>query len=609
MIYGKHPTLLKVQYFRPDRKRGIKETFHVIYRDDNNKMRFSNESPDADIYIVKPEYRDYNYTKPQEKIAHMDKFRVPISKIRYKIGEEAGDFGKQVMNLASQTMDQKVLDNLYKWPYAYGCDFLPEYYFIRDWYSKYPLSAPKLYKAFLDIEVDQIDTKIDMNDPRGSAWAPINVITVGFDDPAESYQFILRPYPPVGNYTKERYDLYIKQLKEHEELMEHKDEYIKMLHNEFDKTYGYIDYKINEYENEIELIADVFRLINDKKPDFCEIWNMRFDIPYIIGRCEKLGYDPASIICHPDIEPKQCFFVQDRHAFELERQWDRFCCSSYTQYVCQLRIYANIRKSQHKLKSHKLNDVANKELGDKKVEYASSTNIVNFPYFDWKKFILYNLKDVQLQRGTESHVNDLTKFYMRAHSNMTPYDKIFKETHLLRYVREMYFEKQGWVQSNNINILKLRDRKRQEDEFYGDEAVEDETKSSFKGAINANPVMNAPVGEYVFGRRTNYLFRNSVDMDFSAFYPSIKIACNLDPSTLLYKASFYNDEFTSGEFNNRSLNQEYIEKDKYGKERPVDHTGEAVNCCCTQNHLTLGFNYLNLPSLDELIEIIDKKLK
>jgi len=167
---------------------------------------------------------------------------------------------------------------------------------------------------------------------------------------------------------------------------------------------------INFICNYTNLIADVFRLINDKKPDFCDIWNMRFDIPYIIGRCEHLGFDPISIICHPDIEPKQCYFVKDTRFFDLEKQWDQFFCSSYTQYECQMRIYANIRKSEHKLKSHKLNDVAEKELKDKKVEYASSTNIVNFPYVDWMKFLLYNLKDVLLIRQIEKHTNDLLTF-------------------------------------------------------------------------------------------------------------------------------------------------------------------------------------------------------
>ena len=86
-------------------------------------------------------------------------------------------------------------------------------------------------------------------------------------------------------------------------------------------------------------------------------------------------------------------------------------------------------------------------------------------------------------------------------------------------------------------------------------------------------------------------------MDFGAFYPSIKITDNIDSSTLLYKASFDNSEFITGEYMNRSLNQTYREKDKNGKERELDFTGEAVNTFVGENLLTFGYNYLSLPAL------------
>ena len=118
-----------------------------------------------------------------------------------------------------------------------------------------------------------------------------------------------------------------------------------------------------------------------------------------------------------------------------------------------MRLYASIRKSQHKLKSVKLNAIAERELKDKKVEYPEAANIVTFAYMDWLRFIIYNIKDVLLQLGIERKVKDVITYYMRSHQNLTPYNKIFKETHLLRNVREMYFNKEGWVQGNNINII------------------------------------------------------------------------------------------------------------------------------------------------------------
>lgn len=264
-----------------------------------------------------------------------------------------------------------------------------------------------------------------------------------------------------------------------------------------------------------------------------------------------------------------------------------------------MRTYSSIRKSQHMLKSVKLNAISDLELGDKKIDYTEESNIILFPYENWKKFIKYNIKDVLLQVGIERKCNDVLTYYMRSHTNCTPYNKMFKETHLLRNVREIYFEKEGYVQGNNLNIIN-------EDKSFVEDNVEedDEDKTTFKGAINADPTWNDMIGMKLLGMPSNTMFKNCIDMDFAAFYPSIKISNNIDPSTLLYKASFDNEEFMSGEYINRSLNNQYFEKDKNGKTRKLDITGEAVNTLASKNILTFGYNYLGLPSVVDLYEYI-----
>lgn len=255
----------------------------------------------------------------------------------------------------------------------------------------------------------------------------------------------------------------------------------------------------------------------------------------------------------------------------------------------------------------KLNSIADILLKDKKIEYPDQANMITFAYTDWIRFVTYNLKDVLLQLGIERKTNDILTYYMRSHSNLTPYNKIFRETHLMRNVREMYFEKEGWVQSNNLNIL--GDGKSEEERrFYRDDSDEDDSDVTFKGAINANPIWNDNVGQKVLGSRSNNLFANTMDYDMGAYYPSLKISSNLDASTLLYKAAFNNDEFQSGEFRNRSQNQDYEEKDKNGKIRKNDLTGEAVNTFVSGNTLTFGYNWLGLPDVTEMRKLILQQL-
>ncbi|MCM1215452.1 MAG: hypothetical protein NC548_13145 [Lachnospiraceae bacterium] len=611
MIKGKNPILLNTTYLRPSPENDWKDQFEVIYKTENGEVHRTVEPGEADIFIVKEECRDFNYNKPQERMERMDKVRVPISKIRQKIAESMGDEGKAFYKACVERRDFKALDQLYKWPYAFACDFQPEYYYYKNWYEKYNLSNVKLTKAFIDIETDLMDYTLDMDDIPNTAQSPVNLITIILEDSKEAFTMILKPYEPskLGRSPKEydeRYALYEKQLKDHQYLMSHLDDFIKDLHESFDPTYGHLDYHLIDFDQEIDLIAYAFHILNVKKPNFCLIWNMRFDIQYLLYRIRELGYDPRTIMCHKDfgdISKRRCSFRVDKSTYQLEKQYDFFYCSSYTQFICQMRLYASIRKSQHKLRSVALNAIGDRELRDRKVEYPEEANIVRFPYMDWPRFVKYNIKDVLIQLGIERKTNDLMTYYMKSHANLTPYNKIFKETHLLRNVREMYFEKDGWVQGNNVNIIDYRNPE-QADGFYGSDDEEDgqSSKTSFKGAINADPLWNDRVGLEVLGAPSNNMFQNSMDYDMGAFYPSIKIASNMDPGTLLFKAAFINDEFISGEFPNRSLNTTYQEKDKNNQLRDLDITGEAVNTFASGNILTFGYNYLGLPDLPTLID-------
>ena len=110
--------------------------------------------------------------------------------------------------------------------------------------------------------------------------------------------------------------------------------------------------------------------------------------------------------------------------FQISKQYDYFYASAYTQYICQMRLYSAVRKSQHTLKSVALNAISDMELKDKKIEYPESANIVQFPYVDWRNFIKYNIKDVLLQYGIENKVRDVDTYYYNSHANLTPYNKV-----------------------------------------------------------------------------------------------------------------------------------------------------------------------------------------
>ena len=608
MIKSKNPTLLNVFYQAPNRGKGVKEYFEVLYIDDDGKTQLAYESPNVGIYIVKPEFRNYNYNKPQERIELMDEVTVPFSQIRRRIAEEIGDQGLNFVDHCYQVKEPRELDKLYSWPYAFKCDFQPEFYYMQEWYEKFPESNRKLSKAFIDIEIDTYDFVPNLDDLTHTSYAPVNCATIIFEDSKEVFTFVLRPIKPskvnFGNENdyNNRLSLYQSQLQQQEKMKENLSQFIQDIKDEFTPVYGPLSYQVKFFDKEIDLIYQIFKVINDRKPNFCMAWNMRFDIQYLVERIKVLGYEVSSVICPPDLDNLRCHFSIDKSTYQLEKQYDFFYCKSYTQYICQMRLYAAIRKSQQQLKSIKLNAIADRELGDKKVEYPPESNMRTFPYQDFPLFIKYNIKDVLLQLGIERRTNDLMTYYSRSHTNLTPYNKIFRETHLLRNVREIYFEKEGWVQGNNINILNMR---KQESEV-NDDSEELSEKTTFKGALMADPVWNDYAGEIINGERSNSIFANAIDEDMKAFYPSIKIASNMDPGTLISKARIDNNDFKSGEFSNKSFNQEYDEKDKHGNLRSLDITGDIINTFTSGNILTFGYNYLNLPSVEEVYYSLKK---
>lgn len=345
MIEVNNPMLLNVTYFPPPRHgEDDKERFEVIYKTEDGTVHKVDEPAEGTIWFVKPEYRDFNYNKPQERIERMYPVRSTISKIRYNIAEEMGEEGKNFIKQCYENKDFKQLNQLYKWRYSFGADFQPEYYYMKDWYDKYPLPENiKLTKAFLDIETDLMDYQINLDDVPNTAYAPVNCVTIIFSDNLKAYTFCLKPYKPskLGRSEEEykvRYSMYETQLASHNKIFANKDEFIKDLHDRFDSTYGTLNYHLQEYDEEIDLIADLFRVINLYKPNFCEIWNMRFDIQYLYYRIIALGYDPSSVMCHNDFKNKKCYFKLDRSTFLIEKQFDYFYCSSYTQYICQMRL-------------------------------------------------------------------------------------------------------------------------------------------------------------------------------------------------------------------------------------------------------------------------------
>jgi len=134
------------------------------------------------------------------------------------------------------------------------------------------------------------------------------------------------------------------------------------------------------------------------------------------------------------------------------------------------------------------------------------------------------------------------------------------------------------------------------------------------GAIVGNPLLS-PKSHERYG-----LYSDVVDLDAGSFYPSSIIVCNTFMNTLLFKVRVPNDQFSRGmidnSFNNiinlnelelGNTDEDKIDTEDYQENK--DDKNYYLNECggyimdnySTRNWLTIGYNHLNYPSIEQVL--------
>ena len=98
-----------------------------------------------------------------------------------------------------------------------------------------------------------------------------------------------------------------------------------------------------------------------------------------------------------------------------------------------------------------------------------------------------------------------------------------------------------------------------------------------------------------------------LDADAASYYPSTKMADNMDPMSLLYKCKINNQVFVD-RCVNHSFNQEYIWYDSKNKPHDEDMTGPIINSYKSKNELSVMSNWFNLPTVSSYFEYLDAQL-
>lgn len=604
--------LLDIQYVKPNKKENQPDFLYIIWKDlkSNQKHLQIVPEPMMDIYFEKPEFRNHAYVKNYARIEEVEKKTVKYKNILYAIVDEMGDAGRQKLQNYLNTGNYRGLKEFYIYPYVYGADYDIRVWYRHKWLESFDNDLNKtITKGFMDIEVDTMEA-VGMPNP---VFNPIDLITVIDTTKKISYTFALigvdYPEKDISGFNpiqrikeKKKKDMYAHRMEQQEYYSTHVEELEQEAHKMFDENYPGMEYKFYFYKDERKMLVHLFQLINSLKLDFMGIWNISFDIPYIIERCKALGLDPAQVICHPDFPVKECWFKKDTINFAVKNKSDFFHVSSYTIYFDQMINYAAIRKGQQELRSNKLTYIAQKEIGDEKLNYSEDGNIKTLSYNNYLKYILYNIKDVLLQCGIEEKTSDVETYYLGSYANVTPYESEFKQTVKLRNVQYKSFLEQGLVPGENINGFLYNSKEKEEDD--------DDDESSFEGALVGDPTLIEKFGVKLYGQPTNSIFDFSIDLDMSAFYPSTIRAMNIDPSTLIFKmildASQY--DVRGGDIPYHGITDSQMNENN-SDSFTGDIAKEVMDNFQTKNYLSTAYKWLNLPSINQVYREVKKRMK
>lgn len=485
------------------------EILTLVYKDTTTGLKYKEEivNPFYEYYTVKENCRvRYNrlYVSKDDCIPHVTR-RIYLDKdIAASLGLQA--WYKECIHNG----DRQRIRTIHKHPDVFMSDNNIEDHY-RFWFgNQYKNEICAVSKAFFDIEVDSIHMNGDFPE---MGECPVNAITIIFGDRKECYTFLLRSKENLEQITA--YEQYLQNGGVNDVkafILNHVSERNRVKSTGVPFYFGLEDLKLNflfyDEDKEINLIADFFGLINQIKPDFALAWNQAFDIPYLIARIQTLGYDPKSIICHPDFEHKQCYyFIDERNKNEYEERCDYFACSSYTVYLDQMIQFASRRKGQTKLLHYKLDYIGEIIAKVRKLDYKDITDKVEeLPYRNYRIFVLYNVCDTIAQYCIEHQTQDIEYVFGKAIFNNTRYAKVHRQTVYLTNRGQKVFWNDGYVKGNNPNL--------------------DNVKVPYPGAFVADPdKLDDYSRAFIDGFGTN-IFNNLTDSDFKSLYPSILRAFN-----------------------------------------------------------------------------------
>ena len=554
---GSDLVILDATYHFPNKQQvesynGVKtvytpDTMTIVYKDNTTGKKGIEviEKPNYVFYMLKNNIPTPNYDMFFTDMKNLDEITCRYRDINKAIAEKLDQY--EGTTKYTDLYKRNIRDGNYKANMdfqksrrVFGSDIpINDFYRMR-FAEQYKNTETPVSRAYLDIEVD---VKLSPTDFPTNGNCPINAISYFEHDTKRLFTFLLnqKDVNPKSNEFcttvdnrafNEEFKGFLNETLGSEKVKDFKLENIQT--------------KVLVYDDELTLLKDLFGYINYTKPDFLMVWNMSFDIPFIINRILALGGNPKEIMCIHDISPlyENCNYIVDSDHEDFSTKGDYADITSYTVYLDQLIQFASRRRGGAQYRSYSLDYIGNEMAGVQKLHYENiAANVMELPYNDYRTFVKYNMMDVLVQYCIEFKADDILYVFDKALLNCTEYKKVHRQTIYLSNRATIMFKNFGnYVLGNNLNKFKPKPTVKYEGAYVADPC---KFGDKYKDKVNGIPIMRAS---------------NAIDFDFTRLYPSITQEYNMAPNTeigyikipvKIYEAenAIHNEKYTrSGQF-------------------------------------------------------------
>lgn len=314
---------------------------------------------ERDVYITKPNYRNYKQKREYTELENVYKLRTTQSNLRDTVAKALG-----------KAWSKDHYKKLAVSPYLYGTDISSTSLIKKMYMDKYPELISPYSICYFDIETDVLfgtEEPISASAVMGDKvfLAVTNNFVLGINNVEEKIEKAAQKYIP-------------------EYLDKHK-----------------MTIEVYVAEDTVDAIRKTMAKVHEWKPDIVAIWNMDFDIPRILETLEKYNVDPKDIFCDPSVPkhlrickykqgPKKLITASGKlKPIEPSEQWHSLTCTASFFVLDAMCTYRIIRLAEPKLPSYSLDAILSLKLGIRKLKFVEADG---YEHLKWHQFMQKNYK-------------------------------------------------------------------------------------------------------------------------------------------------------------------------------------------------------------------------